>query len=247
MKGKYFLIVILVLIMAIGTGIYLKFNRQNPNEKLYVALEGEGKVVVVNIAKQTIFNTIDLAVDHDGERFQYVPHDVQVSPDGKSVWVTANVGGSAKSSASIIPHVYAHGGENPESDSVIIIDPQNDSIVTRIAIAPNIRLTHIAFTPDGAFAYITALRAGVIYKMNTATFEIDKKVMVSEGQPPDMRTMPDGMTPSNDGARNYIANRSSGDVSVVDTATGQELAKIPVGSQPHGISIWTKNLIHSTL
>jgi YVTN family beta-propeller protein len=38
----------------------------------------------------------------------------------------------------------------------------------------------------------------------------------------------------------YITNLLSDDVSIIDTATGKEVARVPVGDMPNGISIWNR-------
>src|SRR3989344_1956590 len=60
-------------------------------EKVYVALEGEGTVAMIDALTKTVTARIDLSEERDGVRTQYMAHNVQVAPNGKTVWVAANV------------------------------------------------------------------------------------------------------------------------------------------------------------
>jgi len=116
------LIFILVLGVIFGVlGYVFSSGILNPDEKLYIAAEGDGKIAVLDTAKKKVIKTIDLSVDHEGGRLMFAPHNVQVAPDGKSVWVTANSGMHIEGSAhSFISQAHAHGA-NVLPDEVIVI------------------------------------------------------------------------------------------------------------------------------
>lgn len=118
--------------------------------------------------------SIDLSRDLNGERLSYTSHNVQVSPDGKTVWVTANAGvhdehdekksTSDESMGSMMQDVNMSGmtehADMPEpmtqNDEAVVIDRETDTIVKRIPLAPKAHLAHVVLTPDGKYAYVTA-------------------------------------------------------------------------------------------
>ncbi len=166
------------------------------DSKSYVAVEGESKMAVIDPIKRVVIKNINLAMEHDGGLLGFTPHNVQVSPDNKTVWVTANSGAHSDHGLINFPKAYAHGEEETESlefDQVIIIDPDTDSIVKRVPIAQGIHLAHAVLTPDSKYAYITAQNEGVVYKINVKIFEAIKKIETREGgQPHGLRISPDG-------------------------------------------------------
>ncbi|MBI2624355.1 YncE family protein [Candidatus Parcubacteria bacterium] len=344
--------------------------RPEPNEKIYVALEGDAEIAVLDASNRTVLRRIDLSVEHDGGIMPFKPHNVQVAPNGASVWVTANAGGHEAHAALAVPVAFAHGNEpaGPEKDEVIVIDPLTDRIIKRIPIAAGVHLAHVTLTPDSAYAYVTAQVEGAVYKINARTHEVVKRIKAREAsEPHGIRVAPDssaayaamlagkslgildiktdafaevplagaavqtGVTPdgklivvslydtkrlavyrpdtkktsyvalstaskgpiqmyptpdsryvyladqgyyfdqpesdlvykidltmmkvageikagraphgvvvSKDGAFVYLTNLLSGDVSVIETATDREVARIAVGREPNGISIWSK-------
>lgn len=62
----------------------------NPSTKIYVATEKTGKIAVIDGDTQEVMKSVDLIQNIDGEQISYMAHNVQVSPDGTTVWVTAN-------------------------------------------------------------------------------------------------------------------------------------------------------------
>ena len=64
-----------------------------------------------------MIKTIDLSQQYYGKYLRYAPHNVQVSPDGKIILVTANI-------------LTKEGGhsKNVNNDQLIFIDPMIDEI-----------------------------------------------------------------------------------------------------------------------
>ncbi|MBI4121498.1 MAG: hypothetical protein HY470_00890, partial [Candidatus Ryanbacteria bacterium] len=110
-------ILFVVIIVAVFGALAYVFSSGilNPAQKLYVAAEGDGKIVVIDPAKRKVIKEIDLSVDHEGGKLSFAPHNVQVAPDGQSVWVTANVAGHmGHTNSGVIHEALAHGGEEEE-------------------------------------------------------------------------------------------------------------------------------------
>lgn len=347
-------------------------------EKVYVAMEGDGVVAVINAQDNTVIKNIDLTDYSGGKAVSFMAHNVQVAPNGKSVWVAANAmimgGGEEHSSLPFVNIARAegeHGGEPANSDDqLIVINPETDTIVRRIPMGKDLHLAHVTLTPDSLTAVATSQTKGLVYKVNATTFEVEKTAATTEGaEPHGLRISPDGKTAyiamvkgksigmldmekfeldyipldgaavqagvttdgkyafastydikslavydrelgklsyirlpseakgpvqmygtpdsqyvymvdqgyyfdqpisdtvykidlkemkvvkdikagqaphgivvSKDGKFVYVTNLLSGDVSVIDAAKDVEIAKIKVGSQPNGISVWSKNL-----
>jgi len=244
MKNK-FSTVIFVLIALIGIGTLIYYGNQKNgkatsgiSEKIYVAVEGSGEMVVINAKTNQVLKRIDLSQDKNGMTVDYMPHNVQVAPDNKSVWVTANVSDEKdmKMSFQIIPKVYAdtgHGDEevstNTNNDEVIVIDPFSDVIVKRIEIGTELHLSHVSLTPDSSYAIVASQEKGIIYKINTTSFEIEKETLTKKGDGPHgLRITPDGKTA-------YIAMLGGKSLGILDVASfnliDMELKGAPVQTE----------------
>lgn len=171
------------------------------SEKIYIAVEGSGEIAVFDTRTRQIIKRIDLSEDKNGMAVSYMPHNVQVAPDNKSVWVTANAEDKKmKMSFRVIPVAEANGGHGEgadegsgSSDEVIVIDPFTDVIVKRIEMGQGLHLSHVALTPDSSYAIVAAQEKGIIYKIHTDTYEIEKELVVKNGgEPHGLRISPDG-------------------------------------------------------
>lgn len=171
-------------------------------EKTYVAVEGTGEIAVIDTKTNQILKKIDLSDNSHGMKVGYMPHNVQVAPDNRSVWVTANADNEdMKMSFRLIPRAQADEGHGEEmatggsSDEVIVIDPFSDVIVKRIELGQDLHLSHVALTPDSAYAIVASQKNGIVYKVNTSSFEVEKEVTTKKGgEPHGLRISPDGTT-----------------------------------------------------
>lgn len=223
---KKIIIFLVVIIGVLATGIgYRYFSLQSqPSEKVYVAVEDEGKIVAFDPATKKIVSSIDLSAEHKGGRLAFYPHNVQVSPDSKTVWVTANAGKHEDHAFAPIPYAHAHGNEEEgeEPDEVVVIDLKIDRIIKRIPIAVGIHLAHVVLTPDNSFAYVTAQKEGAVYKIDAKTFAVAKRIpMPKESEPHGIRTAPDSSVA-------YIAMLKGKSLSILDLKT-DIFSEIPLG------------------
>lgn len=200
-KGKYFFIVVAVLLLigliSISRNLFgdtqiASDNSSYPQEKVYIALEGDGKIAVFDPQSRKVQKTIDLAKGDD----HYMAHNVQVSPDGKSVWVTANAEGkhdSKNEEEGMNMDEMMNEGASSSLDEAIVIDPQSDTIIKRIPLAKEAHLAHVVVAPNNEFVYVTAQEGNVIYKINARTYEVIREIaMPNNGQPHGLRITPDG-------------------------------------------------------
>lgn len=106
-----------------------------------------------------------------------------------------------------------------------------------------------AFTPDGRFVYVSNYKMfgdgwnpvadddcdrgdwddSYVYKIDTTTFEIVGVIPTG--------AVPKYLAVSPDGRRLVVSNWCGFDVSIIDTATDTELARVDVGRHPRGVAI----------
>jgi YVTN family beta-propeller protein len=186
---------------------------KNIEEKVYVALEGEGKVAVVNPIDSRVMSTIDLSRKEGEETIRYMAHNVQVAPDGKNVLVTANVEEHMEMENG------AMSGESPTShgqnfDELIIIDPLQDVITQRIPIDTDSHLAHVVLTPDSTTAFVTLQEKGKIYSVDLASGNVLSKIDLGE------KSGPHGLRITPDGSEMFIALLDGNALAVLNTKTG---------------------------
>jgi len=130
------------------------------------------------------------------------PQSLAITPDGASVWVSDAFG------------------------VISVIDTATNTVSTTFPVgaAPE----WIAFTPNGAFAYLANSPANTISVLDTTTHAAVASVPVG--------SLPLGVFITPDGAFAYSANLLGNSVSIIDTATNTVVATVPVGSFPRGIA-----------
>jgi YVTN family beta-propeller protein len=230
-----FWLIIGVAVVSIGLGVIYKTNHEarveSLPEKLYVAVEGEGRIAVIDPGSLKVVRSVDLAQFHEGERIEYFPHNVQVAPDGKTVWVTANVGTHDHASENMVSRLYADvaqhlGGHDHAAemkDEVIVIDPESDTIVKRIPLGSGLHLAHVVVGPRG-FAWVSAQTEGIIYKINAQTYEVVQKIVTPKGGEPH------GMRLSPDGNELYVAMTGGKSMGIFNTDTASSMQS-PLGGK----------------
>ena len=213
------------------------------SDKVYVATENGGTVDVIDTETRSVTKNIDLSVNSESETIKYMAHNVQVSPDNKSVWVTANAmtgdshGGAghedsgADSGHSDSGHGDSGHGDDSHSseqsavqDQVIVIDPLKDEIVRRIDIGAGLHLAHVVITPDNQYALAVAQETGQVFKINTSSFDVLGSAKTTEGAGPHgLRVAPDGQIA-------YVALMSGKRIGILDVQT-MAFEYIPLNGQ----------------
>ncbi|MEK7069948.1 MAG: DUF1573 domain-containing protein [Patescibacteria group bacterium] len=205
------IIIGLIALAVLAGGIFLlsskgekasKKSEVKVEDKIYVAVEEAGEIAVISTKNRTVIKRVDLSAEIGGMKISFMPHNIQVSPDNKSVWVTANAvdRNKEKMSFQIIPKARADEGHGEEggikiNDQIIVIDPLTDKIIKRIEIGTDLHLSHVALTPDSSYAIVAAQTKGVVYKINVKTYEVEKEVITEKGgEPHGLRISPDGKT-----------------------------------------------------
>jgi YVTN family beta-propeller protein len=182
-------------------------------EKIYVAVEGEGTLAVFDAASRSRIRTIDLSADQDGIRRPVVPHNVQVAPDGRTVWVTVNSDHGGHESQAGHEDMGHAERENP-MDEVVVIDPATDAVIRRIPIASGAHLAHVVLSPDGNTAFVTAQNESAIYTIDARDYRVENKIAA----PP--ASQPHGLRIAPNGSRVYIALLQGKGLGVLNPQTG---------------------------
>lgn len=109
----------------------------------------------------------------------------------------------------------------------------NGDATKRIGFIPTGDGAHgLYFSRDASRLFVTNRNEGTVTVINTATRSIMTKWTIPGGGSPDMGAV------SGDGKTLWLSGRSHDEVYVFDTASGRLLARIPVGSGPHGLTYW---------
>nr|MDP2192471.1 cytochrome D1 domain-containing protein [Rhodoferax sp.] len=182
--------------------------------KVYVADEEANTVSVIDAASFKMIRSIPVGQG---------PHNVQVAPDGKVVWVTNN-GEPGKADAKM-PNAgmpKAEHGAMTGAGAVWAIDTATDTVVAKVPVG--MHPAHVVVAPDGRYAYVANGGDNTVSVVDTSAQRVVATIPVGAS--------PHGMRISPDGKQAYVANLKGGTVSVIDTASRKEVAKVPTGKGP---------------
>ena len=182
--------------------------------KVYVADEGANSVSVIDAETFKKIASIPVGLG---------PHNVQVSPDGKQVWVTNN--GEPDKAANQMP-----SGEMPKvghgamvgAGAVWVIDTATAAVVAKISVGA--QPAHVVVAPDGRTAYVVNGGENTVSVLDTQAQRVVQTIPVG--------AMPHGMRLRPDGKQIWVANMKGGTVSVIDAASRKQIAQIGVGKGP---------------
>ena len=194
-------------LMAFASGACVAGN-------VYVANEEANTVSVLDAASFKTVATVPVGK---------MPHNVQVSPDGKTVWVTNN--GEPAKAANPAAHKGMAKGEHAamgKAGAVWLIDAGSHSVVAKVPVG--LHPAHVVVSPDGRLAYVTNGGDNTVSVVDTSTKQVVASIPTG--------TFPHGIRFRPDGKEAYVANLKGGTVSVIDVASQKEVAQIPAGKGP---------------
>jgi YVTN family beta-propeller protein len=178
---------------------------------LIASCEFSGQLLKVDVTTQTVVGTLSLGGDAE-------PQDVKVSPDGTVFYVA---------------DLKANGVWEVDGDTFKVI-----------GFLPTGKGAHgLYVSRDGQDLYVSNRDAGTISVVSFAT----RQVAATWVLPPETSSRsssgnnlasPDMGGVSADGKVLWLSGRYDADVYAIDTTTGQEIARIPVGFGPHGLCVW---------
>lgn len=228
--NKLYLTIAVVIIVGIGFALFSQSSLDKSatdnakvgntvsgtQEKIYIALEDEGKVAVMDPTERKIIKTIDLSKETDGKEVHFMAHNVQVSPNGQFVAVTANVAESMDGMSS-----GSMASPDDSSDELVIINPTTDQITQRIPIDIESHLAHVVVSKDGKTAYVISQEKSLVYLINLESGKIAKKIELGQN------AQPHGLRLSSDDSKAFIALIGKG-LAILDTASGKfETIQLP--------------------
>lgn len=159
--------------------------------KVYVAIE-EGNAIAV-LDGHDLRTLKEIAVPN------YMPHNVQVAPDGKSVW-SANIA--------------MEGMGMP--DQLVQIDPATDEIVARIDLGTEVHPAHVVVTPDSKTVLVTGAEKNEVIRVDAASRRIIDRIVLDDG------AGVHGARVSVDGAALWAAEIEGKRAVRLDLATGKQ-------------------------
>lgn len=159
--------------------------------KVYVAVEEGAAIAVLDGRSLQVLKEIAVP--------EYMPHNVQVAPDGKSVW-SANV---------------AMEGMGMQ-DQLVQIDPSTDQIVARIDLGEEVHPAHVVVTPDSKTVLVTGAENNEVIRVDAASRAIVDRIVLNHG------AGVHGARVSIDGAALWAAEIDGKCASRVDLATGSQ-------------------------
>lgn len=202
------------LSMGILIGLLAWSGTTLATDKVYVANEGADTVSVIDT---TSFKTLASV------RVGKMPHNVQVSPDGKFAWVTNNGETDPVADASVHKGMAqgAHAAM-AQPGAVWVIDTSTNAVVAQVTVG--MHPAHVVVSPDGRFAYVTNGGDNTVSVIDTAARNLVATIPVG--------LFPHGLRISPDGKEIYVANLKGGTVSIIDTASQKDVVQVPVGKGP---------------
>ena len=182
--------------------------------KVYVADEEANTVSVIDTSSFKLIRSIPVGQG---------PHNVQVAPDGKLVWVTNN--GEPGKAADKMPQEgtpKSEHGATGGGGEVWAIDAGSDAVVAKVPVG--MHPAHVVVSADGRTAYVANGGANTVSVVDIAARRVVETIPVG--------ATPHGMRLRPDGKQAWVANLKGGTVSVIDTQTRKEIAQIAVGKGP---------------
>jgi DNA-binding beta-propeller fold protein YncE len=174
--------------------------------------EFSGKIVKLDVATHRVLGYLVLDPGHPS-----MPQDIRLSPDGRVFFVA-----------------------DLQADGVFVVDPDR---LQRIGFIPTGIGAHGIYpSRDGRVFYVSnrgshQLRGrphgpGSVSVLDPAARKVTATWAVPGGGSPDMGNV------SADGSELWLSGRFDQEVYVFDTATGRLVHRIPVGRDPHGLTVW---------
>lgn len=169
------------------------------NTKVYVANEGSDFITVLDASTNRVAK--EITVDDGSGNLQMV-HNIQASPDGRTIWGTVNP--------------MATGA----TEKVIVIDPSADEVTRWINIGVGVHLAHVVLDSASSFAYVTGTDSNAVYEIDAHTFSVTRTFSLGAGH------APHGMRYSR--GKLYVSCMDSHTISII-TLAGGTIQDIPVG------------------
>ena len=171
--------------------------------------EFNGSLVKVDLVNRTVVGYLRLSK-------RGMPQDIRVSPDGKTFFVADMKAGGV---FTVDGDAFTETGFIPTGTGTHGLYPSRDGRKLYVA---NRGSTHIHGRPRGP---------GSVSVIDFATRKVEVTWPIPGGGSPDMGNV------SADGTTLWLSGRYDNVVYAIDTTTGR-VTTIPVGREPHGLTVW---------
>lgn len=205
--------------LCVGALLFVLWSHPLAADTLLVANKSEATLSLVDLDSGEVVATLPTG---DG------PHEVAVSPDGKTA-VVAN-----------------YGGQSP-GHTLTVMNVPGAEVVRTIDLGEHERPHGILFLPDGERLVVTVEAVKAVVVVNVGSGEIEKKI--ETGQEVSHMVAVDGA-----GRRAYVANIGSGSMTAVDLESGKSLGTVETGGgaegiavTPDGSQVWVSNRAADTV
>ncbi len=168
-----------------------------------------GTIAKIDVENHTVVGYLQLSQGG-------MPQDIRSSPDGNTFYVAEMMRGGVYT---IDPNSFTETGFIPTGIGTHGLYPSRDG--TKLYIA-NRGSSHVGGPPNGP---------GSVSVLDFATKQIVATWPIPGGGSPDMGNV------SNDGKTLWLSGRYDNVVYAIDTTSGN-VTKIPVGQEPHGLTVW---------
>lgn len=169
---------------------------------LVVANKAEATVSLVDVASGEVVATLPTGAG---------PHEVAVSPDGRTALVAD------------------YGGREP-GRTLTVIDLGKRGVARTIDLGEHRRPHGVAFLPDGRRAVVTAEASKALLVVDVEAGKVEQAI-------PTGAEVSHMVALSPDGRRAYVANIGSGSVTVIDLVEGKKVADVATGAGAEGIAV----------
>jgi len=194
---QFVIVLLLTGAMMISCNNNKKSSPTQP-AKVYVANEEGGSVSVIDL--QDSLKNASIDISESGKMF--MAHNVQVAPDGKSVWVTA------------VPM------DSTGINQLVVIDASTGIIKNRVQLGKDLHVAHVVLDNESKYAFVTAKESNQVMQVDATTYEVVKKFDLGTGHSPHGLRYADGKL--------YVANMDAKSMSVINIADGK-ITDIPLG------------------
>lgn len=177
-------------------------DKSNPDSSQYYFTANEGgSISKIDASSNEVVKTIEV----DG-----IVHNVQVSPDGKTLGTT------------VVPAMEHGASHGEESGQALFFDIETNELLKSIEVGNH--PAHIVYTENGKYVLVTNNEDNNVSVIDTESYSLIETIDTGIG--------PHGFRISEDSQKAYIANMAEDTVSVLNLETMKEDRKITVGSAP---------------
>lgn len=201
MVRRHSIIAMLLIFIILGTFAAIGFAKSSNMDQSYYFVANEGGGITKVAASD---NTVIATIKTDGS-----VHNVQVSPDGKTVGATIN------------PMTDGHGSMEMNG-LVAFYDTVTNKLLKKVEVGRH--PAHIVFSGDGKYILVSNSEDNNVTVIAANNYTVLKTIATGQG--------PHGFRISADSRFAYIANMGEDTVSVLDLSLLVETKKIRVGKSP---------------